>query len=220
MTHAVDHWPQTRPHPDPIRIAAISASIVLNAAVIALLMRPLEFNPATTQEQPRPVTIIVPDPPPLIAPIDKVKPTPHPVRNTVTHVMPNPPTRPVVSDQTTPVRTPPSQPPSRVDTGGDQTVVPPGPTDIGLSPIATPAPTYPLIALREGITGTVELELLVGVDGRVLEVHVTHSSGNRQLDNAAREQVLRNWRFRPAIRDGIPIQARGRLPIVFTLNGR
>ena len=39
----------------------------------------------------------------------------------------------------------------------------------------------------------------------------------RGLDRAAREHVLKKWRFQPAMQDGVPVQAWGRVPIVFTL---
>jgi protein TonB len=65
--------------------------------------------------------------------------------------------------------------------------------------------------------GTVLLEVLVDVDGRPLRVDVRRSSGHRQLDDAAREQVLARWRFRPAMRDGRAIQAIGLVPVNFML---
>jgi protein TonB len=81
-----------------------------------------------------------------------------------------------------------------------------------------PAPAYPRAALRAGIEGTVLLQVLVDVDGRPLQVDVNRSSGDRRLDLAARDQVLRHWRFRPAIRDGRAVQAIGLVPIDFSLD--
>jgi protein TonB len=81
-----------------------------------------------------------------------------------------------------------------------------------------PAPAYPRDALRDGIQGTVMLQVLVDVDGRPLDVRIQQSSGNRQLDNAARRQVLEHWRFRPAMKDGRAIQAIGLVPIDFNLD--
>ena len=72
---------------------------------------------------------------------------------------------------------------------------------------SAPAPSYPREALRAGITGTVLLEVLVGVDGSPLKVTIHQSSGNRELDRAAQQQVQKHWRFRPASRDGAPVQA-------------
>jgi protein TonB len=72
--------------------------------------------------------------------------------------------------------------------------------------------------LRDGVQGTVMLQVLVDVDGHPLEVQVQHSSGNRQLDNAARRQVLEHWTFRPAMKDGRAVQAIGLVPIAFNLD--
>ena len=74
--------------------------------------------------------------------------------------------------------------------------------------------------MRDGITGTVQLELLVGIDGRGIDARVVRSSGDRRLDAAARDQVLHNWRFAPVLQNGIAVQVRGDLPVVFTLNGQ
>lgn len=81
---------------------------------------------------------------------------------------------------------------------------------------ATPPP-YPRVEARAGIGGTVLLKVLVDVDGRPLEVVVLESSGNRSLDRSAREHVLKNWLFQPAIRDGRAVQAYGKVPVVFSM---
>ncbi len=217
MVRSTMFQPHARQTPDPIRIVAISASIALNVAVLALLMRPPEFTLPTARDDAPPITIIVPEKPlkPIEAPILKTHPTltTHPL-TPVTHPQP----QPVVSRDSTPVSivADPVQP-----IGPTEPVIPitAQPVEASLTPIASPAPMYPRDALRDGISGTVELELLVGVDGRVLDVHVTRSSGNRSLDKAARDAVLRNWRFQPALRAGMPVQALGRVPIVFTLDG-
>ena len=61
------------------------------------------------------------------------------------------------------------------------------------------------------------LEVLVGLDGQPLAVTVARSSGHRELDEAARAQVLKRWRFQPATRDGLAVQAIGMVPIEFAL---
>ena len=43
------------------------------------------------------------------------------------------------------------------------------------------------------------------------------SSGNRDLDRAARMQVLKAWKFQPAMQDGRAVQAYGRVPVDFSL---
>ena len=73
------------------------------------------------------------------------------------------------------------------------------------------------MAKQRGITGTVLLQVLVGIDGRPLEVTVAQSSGNRELDEAARAQVLKRWSFQPASKNGQAVQAIGMVPIEFAL---
>jgi protein TonB len=218
MVRNTTFQPHARQHPDPIRVVAISVSIALNAAMLAFLMRPPEFTLAAPDE-PRIQTQFI-DPLPIQKPKDPLpieKPHLKPVQ-----VQPLPIQRPkdvvVITHDPTPVSIPVDPNPTTETT--DRHEISTQPVESSLTPIASPAPTYPHDALREGITGTVELELLVGVDGSVLQVRIMHSSGNHQLDNAAREQVLRNWRFQPALRGGVPVQALGRVPIVFTLDGR
>jgi protein TonB len=80
-----------------------------------------------------------------------------------------------------------------------------------------PAPAYPVTAIREALTGTVTLRVLVDVDGRPIDVQIERSSGHRVLDAAARKQVLAKWRFKPAMQDGQRVQAIGLIPVEFNL---
>lgn len=96
---------------------------------------------------------------------------------------------------------------------------PSGPVEAGqLHYLSSPAPSYPVAALRAGQQGTVLLRVLVGTDGRPAEVSVQTSSGHRALDLAARSQVLRSWRFQPAMQNGQAVQAYGLVPVSFSLN--
>ena len=61
------------------------------------------------------------------------------------------------------------------------------------------------------------LRVLVDASGRPVEVTVERSSGHRDLDRAAREKVLADWRFHPAQRDGVPVSAYALVPIDFAL---
>jgi protein TonB len=65
-------------------------------------------------------------------------------------------------------------------------------------------PNYPEASRRRGEQGIVLLELSVDANGRVIDVRVTESSGFSALDAAAVE-TLREWRFRPAQRGGMPV---------------
>jgi TonB family protein len=65
----------------------------------------------------------------------------------------------------------------------------------GLSAAFMPDPLYPEPARRERREGVVELAVGVGAHGRADWVGVAHSSGHADLDEAARNVVLRRWRF-------------------------
>ena len=77
-------------------------------------------------------------------------------------------------------------------------------------------PIYPPRCLRLGIEGTVRLRVLVGEDGRPQDAAVRTSSGDAGLDQAALDAV-REWRFEPAKRDGVPMRAWCIVPITFSL---
>jgi periplasmic protein TonB len=223
MVRSAHFSPQSRQTPDPIRIVAIATAIAVNLSIFAVLMRPLSYTLPVERGDDLiavpPTVKIEPLHQPPIVPVKK-QPQAHP---TPTHLArPAPPKDPVLSKTSTDMSTKPVDslptPPGPI---GPVDVGPPQPPmEVSLVPIDSPAPSYPIDLLRNGVTGTVQLELLVGVDGRVIEVTVIHSSGNRELDNAAREQVQRNWRFKPATRDGVPVQARGLLPIAFNVDTR
>ncbi len=57
-----------------------------------------------------------------------------------------------------------------------------------------------------GAEGTVALRALVLADGTVRDVEIVSSSGSAVLDRTAAGAALR-WRFAPAARDGVPIDA-------------
>lgn len=82
---------------------------------------------------------------------------------------------------------------------------------------SAPPPPYPIQAIRQSQQGTVVLRIRVDVDGAPLSVSIEKSSGSRLLDQAARQQVLRHWRFVPAVVDGQAVQADGIVPVEFAL---
>jgi protein TonB len=153
-------------------------------------------------------------PPPVRVPVTKPQP---PATSTAT---PQKIEVPVVAEQVVvedgtlpadPIAEPASSEPSFSESSGPL----PG---VRLEYLQAPPPAYPRDALREGIQGTVMLQVLVDVDGRPLDVQIQHGSGNRLLDNAARRQVLERWTFRPAMKDGRAVQAIGLVPIAFNLD--
>ena len=65
-------------------------------------------------------------------------------------------------------------------------------------------PNYPEASRRRGEQGVVRVELLVDPNGRVVDVRLLESSGFSALDAEA-VQTVRDWRFRPAQRAGVPV---------------
>jgi protein TonB len=76
-------------------------------------------------------------------------------------------------------------------------------------------PPYPPIAKAARISGTVELECVVGVDGRIQEVKV--KSGNPLLVPAAVDSAWR-WIYAPSKLNGAPIEIVTILRFSFKLN--
>ncbi|WP_206413263.1 energy transducer TonB, partial [Lysobacter enzymogenes] len=72
----------------------------------------------------------------------------------------------------------------------------------------------PAAALRRGEGGTVVLRVNVGADGRADEVAVARRSGSRELDRAAMVAV-RDWRFKPATRNGREVASVVEQPVEF-----
>ncbi len=77
------------------------------------------------------------------------------------------------------------------------------------------APQYPAEAGRARIEGTVVLMAVIGTDGSVQDVRV--ESGLPMLAQAAIDAV-RQWRYKPYMIDGEPVEVDSRITINFTLS--
>lgn len=201
------------------RVIALAAAIALHLLALLLLLIPMAAPPLERLVEERipwtqPIEpVIPPEPPVFIEPVHPVTQPPPTVQNTVIPPTPiaNPP---IVENGTLPA------------TLGSEIVQPSndiGPVDYSpmvgsqLQYVTAPPPPYPSAEQRRGVEGTVTLRILVDVDGKPLEVSVDASSGNRNLDRAASQHVLKHWRFKPAVRDGVTVQAYGLVPITFAL---
>ena len=80
-------------------------------------------------------------------------------------------------------------------------------------------PVYPKDAEKNRVEGSVELRILVGVDGAVSEVQVLNSSGVPSMDKAAVEAAKRT-RFRPGMQNGRRVPMWIEYPIQFALTKR
>lgn len=209
-------------HPEPARVAALSAAIALNLAVILIAARPVTPTYFTTIGQLAPVTMVrlitpplVPSPPPAV----ELKPLPHAL--TTPQVLPRA-TRimapAVLSSAEGRVAAPPITAPVVVPAGPAEVGAPAVPIEASLAYQAHPV-MYPTAALRERLQGTVLLRVLVDETGKPLQVSVTQGSGHALLDRSAREQVLASWRFQPAIVNGHAVRAWASVPVTFALRG-
>ena len=76
-------------------------------------------------------------------------------------------------------------------------------------------PVYPDLAREAGVEGTVRARVLVGLDGRVKDVHVDASIP--LLDEAA-VVALRQWVFTPALANSHPVMVWVAVPVRFRLH--
>lgn len=205
------------------RILAIAAAIALHVFALLLLLMPMAAPQLAPTVAPKPV----------IRWIEREQPR-EPITVDITKKQPVTETKPQPSPRVQPRDTTPiTDTPVIVDGGTEPAivtqasdsltdavgpVVPSGPIAAShLEYISAPAPRYPPELVRIGFTGTVMLRVLVDVDGTPLEVTIESSSGNRKLDREASQHVLKKWRFKPALQNGVAVQAYGIIPIAFTL---
>ncbi|WP_017911346.1 energy transducer TonB [Xanthomonas sp. SHU 166] len=209
---------------DLSRVLAYSTAIALHVLAALLLLLPLSHvtaPPEPAQVQPRwqqPVVIPVTPTPPTIPTVEKQLPTQPRTPTAVPVPTPTPAplfdSSPVALDTApnvgpTPSIAAPSLPPASASAPVD---------GMQLQYLRAPAPPYPRDALRDRLQGSVLLRVLVGTDGQPLQVSIEKSSGHRVLDQAARDQVLKRWAFKPALQNGTPVQAYGLVPVDFSLD--
>ncbi len=211
--------PRTHPPfqaPDRARVTALSFAISVNLAVLLVALRPLP--PAALPEPRTPSAIALqfhpsaPEPPP--PPPLEVKPLPHALPTAAPRAAtPVPVTLalPSISDEGTvpaPVVALPAIEPAQPGAGAA--------VEASLAYRSAPL-HFPPIAIRRHMHGTVLLRVLVDARGLPQRVTIEHSSGYSLLDRSARDQVLKSWRFEPAMVAGRPSPAWARVPVSFDL---
>lgn len=77
-------------------------------------------------------------------------------------------------------------------------------------------PAYPVSAQVEGVQGTVKLLVTVTKEGKVGAAKVITSSGDARLDSAALNAV-KQWKYQPAVQDGIPREVETYAAVTFSL---
>jgi periplasmic protein TonB len=76
-------------------------------------------------------------------------------------------------------------------------------------------PAYPPLAKQARIEGSVVVEVIISIDGRVEAVRALN--GHPLLTSAAVE-AARGWRFNPTILNGVPVRVTGLITFNFNLN--
>ncbi len=84
-----------------------------------------------------------------------------------------------------------------------------------LAAIDTPKPDYPIEIACANVGGTALFSVMVGLEGKPVEVKLLGSSGQPKLDAAA-EKAVRTWVFEAATRNGQPVMQGIQVPVKFT----
>ena len=77
-------------------------------------------------------------------------------------------------------------------------------------------PDYPVLAKQTGVHGTVEITAVISKDGTIENLQVL--KGHPMLIHAAMDAV-RQWRYRPYILNGDPIEVSTMITVTFSLGG-
>jgi TonB family protein len=76
-------------------------------------------------------------------------------------------------------------------------------------------PSYPLLAKQMKVQGAVVLQALIGRHGSIENLRVL--SGPAILSSAAMEAV-KQWRFKPYLQEGQPVETEARITVNFTIS--
>jgi TonB family protein len=219
------------PHAPPTAVAALATPPVSPSAVDPSPAPPFESPPTA-------IPVLSPSGAATAAPLPSARPTSAPARSDRGRPSATPATlasvaapEPTASVASVPLPAAPSAEPTPLpstldvasSTEPERTAAPsaPGPT-AGAAESATtppvclkcPPPDYPMIALRLKRQGIVVLRVLIDENGRVKQVLVV--TGVEQLTESA-VVAVRKWTYRPASRQGAPVQAWLEVPIRFDL---
>jgi len=77
-------------------------------------------------------------------------------------------------------------------------------------------PDYPPSLRREGLEGSVTVRITIDERGRVIAVEQVRATNSAFFEETKR-QALREWRFKPATRDGVAIRAEQTMTVHFQL---
>lgn len=207
--------------PSKLNPISLAATIVINGAVFGALILAAPEITKIPETILKTYPVDQPDPPPPLP--DEPKPRPEPATEAVLRTkplidIPPLPDKPVIDLSDKPVLT----------------FDPPGTAERVIEPPAKPAPvmtsaeidprymrdfqpSYPPSKIRLEQEGRVTVRILVGANGRVLQLQPV-GSPDADFLAATRKQALAKWRFKPATRDGVAIEAWRNISVRFELN--
>jgi protein TonB len=186
----------------------------LHVCVLFVIARSLGIGTKPADEPPLVGTVIneprpIDDPPPPIDDRTLIQ------RETI--VTPIDPPPPLAYEEDPITGPPPTEDPRPPPTG--ETFQ--GPVLVGVRPdtrYPLTQPSYPAEMIRQGKTGSADVEVYVLPTGRVGDARIVRSSGFESLDQSTLTEAKRKWRLLPATRDGVPIAQWHRLRVTFKLN--
>jgi len=82
------------------------------------------------------------------------------------------------------------------------------------TPLQPAESSYPTLVQQMKVQGSVLLQAFVGADGNIRDLHVL--SGDPILVSAALE-AARQWRFRPYLQNGQPVETQAKIMVIFTM---
>jgi TonB family protein len=77
------------------------------------------------------------------------------------------------------------------------------------------APSYPVLARQMKVQGAVAIQALISAEGEIQDLRIL--SGPSILASAAQEAV-RQWRFKPYLQSGRPVETQARITVNFTIS--
>jgi protein TonB len=208
-----------------IRPGSALAALGLSAAMVSgLIMSSPEMRKKTdTILELIPIALEKPKP----EPVEEVKPIVATKLPPVVIPKPLVPVEPVALDPEPFTITPISGPASGSGTGLDPiTILPPQPTPTPMPVLTRPQmdaryardfqPPYPPSEQRAGREGLVSVRVLIGADGRVKQIEKIAAASDAFWAVTER-QALTRWRFRPATRDGVAMEAWREMTVRFEM---
>ena len=82
-------------------------------------------------------------------------------------------------------------------------------------PFIGPTPEYPAALYKRGVNGSATIAFTIAANGAVYDATV--QAGSRPEFGEAALAVMRDWRFLPKVRNGVPVETKATMPFDFTV---